>query len=196
MKQGYLYTIIFTLLISAIFSALLAVTNAGYLPVIERNQELATKKAVLDVLAVNTTGDSEVEAIFQENITQKSIANTEVFVYSQNGVVKGYAIAMAGPGLWGTIRGYVGVSSDGSELLGIGFTEHSETPGLGGRIDESWYKEQFRGLQLDGESVITYASSNDHQIDAITGATATSNAVLRILNGATAQVVSQLGGNQ
>lgn len=194
MRQGYLYTIVFTLVISAFFSALLAITNASYLPAIERSQELAVKRVVLDVLGVLPCDDTEVEAFFQENITKANIAGKEVFVYTEAGEVKGYAIPMGGPGLWGTIRGYVGVSADGSRLLGMGFTEHSETPGLGGRIDEPWYKEQFRGHPISAQAPITYGSSGG--LDAITGATATSEAVLRILNNAIADVVGQLGRAQ
>lgn len=191
MKQGYIYTILFTLVISAFFSTLLAITNAGYLPTIQRNQELALKKVILDVLGIRVSSDAEVEAIFQRSITRQNIANLDVYVYFQDGVVEGYAIPMSGPGLWGTIRGYVGVSPDGSRLLGLGFTEHSETPGLGGRIDESWYKEQFRSLEVSEGSPITYGGSGKG-VDAITGATATSNAVLRILNAALAEVIPRL----
>jgi Na+-transporting NADH:ubiquinone oxidoreductase subunit C len=63
-------------------------------------------------------------------------------------------------------------------IKGLAFTEQNETPGLGGRIEEDWYKEQFKGTTLSGS--LSYGEETG--LDAITGATSTSNAVLKILN--------------
>ena len=51
---------------------------------------------------------------------------------------------MDGPGLWGSIEGYVAISKDYSTILGLTFITQSETPGLGGRIGEEEYLSQFR----------------------------------------------------
>lgn len=183
MKGGYTYTIVFTFVISAVFTAFLAAANAFYLPTIKKNEEFALKRSILYVLDVKAEKDSEINAIFNESIEKKHISGLDVYVlYDSGRKAAGYAVPFTGPGLWGTIRGYMGVSADMKKVLGVGFTEQSETPGLGGRIDEPWYKEQFRGIELkDGQS-IQYGNMNEKKVDAITGATITSNSVLKILN--------------
>ena len=95
--------------------------------------------------------------------------------------------------MWGSISGYMGVSADLDRITGLVFTNHSETPGLGGRIDELAYREQFKGLHITSETTLAYGENGGDQIDAITGATSTSNAVLRILNQLLDDTVSKLG---
>ncbi len=80
----------------------------------------------------------------------------------------------------GTVEGYAAISADNSELLGIDFVSHSETPGLGGRISEEPFKEQFRNLDLTnakGGEYIVYRPAPDGNVDSIAGATLTSKSV-------------------
>lgn len=90
------------------------------------------------------------------------------------------------------MNGYLGVSPDLSSITGLVFTEHSETPGLGGRIDELDYREQFRGLTIDPAQPLVYGEDGGGQIDAITGATSTSNAVLTILNDLLVETIGEM----
>ncbi len=195
MKREYIYTVLFTFVVSAVLTAILAGANAFFLPQIERNEELAEKRAILYVLNVPFADDSEVDTIFGESISEQNIDGLNVFTkYDEDGTAAGYAVPFQGSGLWGLIRGYMGIAADLSELLGIEFTDQNETPGLGSRIDEEWYKEQFRGIQLvDGEAVLT-DDDGELLIDAITGATSTSNAVINIMRNSTASILSRLEG--
>ena len=70
----------------------------------------------------------------------------------------GYALALRSPGFWGPIDGYLGVDSRAERILGIAFTRQGETPGLGGRIVEAWFREQFRGKPIvdDGQPVLDF----------------------------------------
>ena len=84
----------------------------------------------------------------------------------------------------------VGITPDSTRVLGIAFTQHSETPGLGGRITESWFTEQFKDLPLhpmEGDQNIFYLKPEgtaiaSNELDAITGATNTSSAVEVFMN--------------
>ena len=184
MKSGYTYTVVFMFVISAVFTALLAVANAFYLPAIRENEELAEKKSVLSALGMKTSGEAvEVAKIFDGSVEKKNMSGIELYVkFDESKKISGYAIPFSGSGLWGTINGYAAVSSDLKTILGIDFTSHSETPGLGGRIDEDWFKEQFRGIPLEKGKPIEYKTGDKGQVDAITGATSTSRAVLQIVN--------------
>jgi Na+-transporting NADH:ubiquinone oxidoreductase subunit C len=88
-----------------------------------------------------------------------------------------------GAGLWGTIRAVVGLDRALEHFTGIAFVAQNETPGLGARIMEPWYRAHIRGkrggLALVGEKS---GSTNPAELDAITGATITSVAVRDILN--------------
>jgi Na+-transporting NADH:ubiquinone oxidoreductase subunit C len=84
----------------------------------------------------------------------------------------------------------VGISPDAARVIGIAFTRHAETPGLGGRITESWFTDQFKDLSLhpvEGDQNIFYlkpegTAQASNELDAITGATNTSAAVETFLN--------------
>jgi Na+-transporting NADH:ubiquinone oxidoreductase subunit C len=183
MKQGAVYTIVFIFLLTALFTAVLAVADAYYAPRIAENVVLAERRDVLYALGIDDTGDAAaLNARFDAQVTKRTVGGIEV--YEQNLVdgPHGIAVPFTGSGLWGTIRGFLAVSSDFTRITGIVFTEQQETPGLGGRIDELQYKEQFRGVPITGAKIV-YGMNGDKEIDAVTGATITSNSVLRIVNG-------------
>lgn len=116
--------------------------------------------------------------------------------------VKGYAFPIAGQGFWDVITGWVALDPELTETLGIVFLRHSETPGLGGRITEAEFRDQFRaatrangrGLVLATEAETPARIVIDHDrlapgdpgyaqhVVAITGATGTSHAVATFLN--------------
>ncbi len=79
-----------------------------------------------------------------------------------------------------------------NQLQGIVFTEQNETPGLGGRIMEEWFREQFRGLELVQGEQVKYGEGGSQKIDAISGATQTSNAILRIINQVKDEILPQM----
>ena len=193
MKQGYTYTVIFMFVMSALFTAALAIANAFYLPAIKSNEVLAEKKSILDALDIDVPADSnQVNNIFDKSIRKSSFSGKDVYEnIDETGNVTGYALPFSGPGLWGTIIGYGGVSGDFSTLLGINFTVQSETPGLGGRIDEAWYKEQFRGISIKQDGKLEFDPEKSG-IDGITGASITSKSVTNIIKKLVEENVSGL----
>lgn len=194
MNKGRMYTVVFTLVISAFFTLLLAGTNEFYLPKIQENELLAERIAILYVFDIDQSGSAEeILKRFEQNVKQTTISGVSLYEYtSSEGAPIAYAVPFTGPGLWGSISGYLGVSSDLDHITGLVFTNQSETPGLGGRIDELTFREQFRGLQITAQTTLAYGEQGGGQIDAITGATSTSNAVIRILNELLHDTVSRL----
>ena len=194
MKSSFVYTIVFMLIISAAFALLLAGANAFYLPKIEENELLDDRKAVLYIFDIDQGGTAaEVLERFDENVEETELSGVNLYAYvSQEGEIIAYALPFQGAALWGAMYGYLGLSPDLTEITGLVFTEHSETPGLGGRIDELQYKEQFRGISIDPGARLAYGEDGGNQIDAITGATSTSNAVLNILNDLLDNTVSKM----
>jgi len=195
MKKGRVYTVVFMLIVSAVFTLLLAGANAYFLPKIQENEQLAEKTAILYVFDIYQNGTAaEVLDRFEKNVKQTTVSGVDLYEYtSADGTPIAYAVPFTGAGLWGTISGYMGVSAELDMITGLVFTDHSETPGLGGRIDELAYREQFKNLKIIIGTTLAYGENGGGQIDAITGATSTSNAVLRILNQLLDDTVSKLG---
>ena len=101
-----------------------------------------------------------------------------------------YVLPVYGAGLWGPIWGYIAVNDDGNTIYCANFSHEGETPGLGARITEQTFQDEFKGkhLFLDGEfkSVAVLkrgqkATNGAEQIDALTGATITSRGVSDML---------------
>lgn len=187
MKKSFIFPIIFMVLITAFFTAILAFLNYSTADVIAFNQETELRKTLLYVFNIETPSEEPkvVEEIFSKYISEETINGEDVYLAKEDGNIIGYAFPIAGSGLWGSVEGFAAVSDDFSELLGIDFVSHSETPGLGGRISEDWFKEQFRGLKLteaNNGNYIIYKPSPGGNVDAIAGATLTSKSVSNFMN--------------
>ena len=100
-----------------------------------------------------------------------------------------YVVPVYGMGLWGPISGYVALDEDCQTVFGAYFNHEGETAGLGAEImDSQAWQEKFIGKHLfaEGEegialSVEKNVTNADTQVDAVTGATLTSNGVRDML---------------
>lgn len=194
MKRGYTYTIIFILVVSAVFTLFLAGIDVLMKPKITANARLEEQKSILNAFNVDDEGTAE-EINLRFNDLVKADEMSEMLFYSHqdsSGQTLGYAVPFTGSGLWGTIRGWIAVNPEMNQLQGIVFTEQNETPGLGGRIMEAWFREQFRGLELVQGEQVKYGEGGSQKIDAISGATQTSNAILRIINQVKDEILPQM----
>lgn len=187
MKKSFSFPILFMVVITAFFTFILAFLNYSTADKIEFNKETELRKKILYVFDIDSPSNNpeDIEKIFNDNIIEEVVDEDIIYSIKEDDRVVGYAFPVRGSGLWGSIVGYVGISEDYSTLLGIDFVSHSETPGLGGRISEDSYKEQFRGLDIseskDGNYII-YRPATGGNADAITGATLTSKSVSNFLN--------------
>ena len=88
-----------------------------------------------------------------------------------------------GYGLWSTLYGFIALENNLNDIFGLQFYQHAETPGLGAEVDNPKWKAQWKGKKLNnenGELMIQVAKTQkykDHHIDALAGATLTSNGV-------------------
>ncbi|MBN2259129.1 MAG: FMN-binding protein [Clostridiales bacterium] len=183
-KKQILYPVFFMLLVTVIFTSGLAVINELTIDKINDLEAMKTKKSILYASDLSVP-DDQVNTFYAETIKKiDSIDFANVYKATVDNEIKAYIYEFSGPGLWGQIIGYAALSPSLDKIIGIDFLSHSETPGLGGRISEAWYKEQFRNILLENRTpnYISYAPANDSNVDAVTGATLTSDAVRKILN--------------
>lgn len=187
MKKSFTFPILFMVLITAFFTAILAFLNYSTADVIAFNKETELRKTLLYVFNIEPLPQDPkmLEETFNKHIIKEKLNGKIVYTAKKDSDIIGYAFPINGSGLWGSIEGFAAVSKDFSELLGIDFVSHSETPGLGGRISEDWYKEQFRKIKLtdnsDGNYII-YKPALGGNVDAIAGATLTSKSVSKFIN--------------
>ena len=182
-----LFTIFFMFAVTLVFIAVLSLIYVLTRDTIRLNESLVVKRAVLYVagLEVPQTG-IEADALYQERVKEVKDKDGNVLYYeilSPSGEeLQSYVVPVLGAGLWGEIESVVGVEKDLKTLTGIEFIKQNETPGLGGRITESWFKEQFRGKRWPLSTVPEGDPAGDQEFQAITGATNTTNGIRDILN--------------
>lgn len=108
--------------------------------------------------------------------------------------IKGYVISATSPsGYGGDLEVAVGITTEG-EITGMNVVSNSETAGIGSKCTEPDFTSQFAGKKA---AVLEYTSSGataDNEIDAVSGATITTNAVTEAVNAAIVFYQTNFGG--
>lgn len=105
----------------------------------------------------------------------------------EDGTISLAILPISGAGYNGLIDAILALEADMNTIAGLAISKQSETPGLGARIEEPAWLSQFRGIRLADDSgklrfaVARGAAGNDYEVDGITGATRTSNAITRMV---------------
>jgi electron transport complex protein RnfG len=172
MKQGF--KMVSTLCIIAILSAvILAKVYEITKPKIDANEKKAIDAAIYKV--VSATDSYKTDKVKDETVYK---------CYDRNKKLCGIAFIAEGVGYQDVIKIMVGTDPEFDEILAIEVLDNSETPGLGNRITTPWFENQFNGLNLDNKiTVIKKAPAAASEIQAITGATISSQAVVDIVTG-------------
>ena len=117
---------------------------------------------------------------------------TTVYMVEKDGEIETLILPVRGYGLWSTLHGFIAVKGDLNTVVGMGFYQHGETPGLGGEVDNPKWTGQWPGKTLfdeNGElavqvvkgSVDPQSPKAVHQVDGLAGATLTGNGVDNLL---------------
>lgn len=203
-KNGFLYTVIFSFLTAFVFVFVLSLVNVGTKETVAENNLVNQNRAILEALGIpyQAGNNQDILAKFAGVQTRGSGSNLyyEAVVDGQ----RVYALPVAGPGLWGTIQAVLGFSEKLDRITGFTVVSHSETPGLGGRVEEPWFTGQFAGQFVPDNGVLTFKQGtgagdpdkDDTAFDAITGATRTTEGVAVIVERATQQIRGLIGGTQ
>jgi electron transport complex protein RnfG len=181
-----------TLVVAGLLSGLAIVSTYRItLPTIQANQAAELERAVFEVLpgARRMTRLVWAENRLAPAATGAGSAEDSIFAgYAADGGLVGYAVPAAGAGFQDTIKLIYGLDPTGVKIIGMKVLESRETPGLGDRIakDEKFHAE-FTDLAVEPTIHLVKGhgeAAND--VDAITGATISSRAVVKILNTADA----------
>lgn len=201
------YTIVYASVMVIIVAFLLAFISSVLKPTQDANVENDTKGQILTSLNIDIKASGFNVADEFKNVQDMLWNGTElvpyegkflssygsaikagelhVFVAQAKGETK-YVLPVTGRGLWGGLWGYIALNADKKTVYGTYFYHESETAGLGARIGERWFQEQFNGKPVfAGENteavalkvVKAGASKAENEIDGVTGATLTSDGV-------------------
>lgn len=114
----------------------------------------------------------------------------------QSGETLGYAFTVVtSEGYGGDIRFSMGVQNDGT-LNGISILSIGETAGLGMNADTPAFKDQFVGKQVEQLQYTKNGATQDDEINAISGATVTTNAMTNGVNAGLCAFRVMEGGDQ
>ena len=168
--------------ITALSGAILSSWDSMTKPKIEYHRLQELKAAISDVLPKYNYYE------------EKDINGNVVYIGRIDGSTQpvGIAFKVEGSGFQGNVSIMVGVDPSFTSITGIKVLEQIETPGLGTKIAEDpsnkanpfWFSEQFVGVIFAPQINVVKNSSpqNSNEIQAISGATISSKAVVRILN--------------
>lgn len=193
-----IFPVLFMFIVTVVFITAVSGVYLSTQGTIRLNESLFLKRAILAAAHIPVPqGAENVDRVYRSRVREVSDAKGQPRYYevlaSGDSNVVGYVVYGSGPGLWGTIRAVIGYDKGLDRMTGIDFIEQSETPGLGARITEQWFREQFRGKSAPFTMVREGEKSGPHEFDAITGATITSTAVRDIVNrtqGSISQTIS------
>ena len=187
--------LIIALGIAGLLSGIILVGTYIYTaPIIKANKEAAMKRAIFKVLPdcasystlKLTNGQLEEKALDADN--KKEEDKYELLVYAGFNLNKeliGFAIPGSEPGFQDVIGVIFGYNAIGKVIIGFEVLESKETPGLGDKIfKDADFQMNFTSLAIEPEifSVKKGEKQNPNEVEAITGATISSKAIVRLLN--------------
>ncbi|HEY9054734.1 MAG TPA: FMN-binding protein, partial [Rectinemataceae bacterium] len=203
-KEQIGYVVVFTFAVCMVFVVVLAIANQVTAARVEANKRYAAHYAVLKAfgLAQASTPRSDVEKLYSERIEELPDREGRPAAYSAEIDGLPYiGVRMTGPGLWGSITAILAADPAAERIRGLEVLDQQETPGLGGRIGEPWFAEQFAGEKVgaDGRVAVVQGSGKGDPdkensiVDAVTGASRTSDFMAALVASALAEIRS-VGG--
>ena len=159
-SNGYIF--LYSTVLVVIVAVLLTASAIWLQPYQERNRENEKRMMILSAAGASENGDI-------------TFVDGDLPLYLVNGSIT--VLPMKGNGLWGPIWGYLAIAPDGKTVIGAKFDHKSETPGLGGEITTEKFQNQFLGKQFMSNGRMVPI-----EVDAISGATKTSNGVKEMID--------------
>ena len=178
---------------SFVFGLLIAVANAAWSGQIETNRISKLSKLMTSVLPAA----SEFKVVIEKQpitLNNKKFQTDISRASDTSGNTIGWSFIVTGSGFADKIELVVGVDAAFEKLTGYDVLYANETPGFGDKIKTAFFKNQFKEIPAGTLELLKAGPSDvsDEKIIAITGATVTSDAVVKAMNGFLSQVKQAL----
>ncbi len=178
--------------LSAVFGAGVSLVHYATQDIMAQNDLLKRNRTIARAFGLAVDGESAeaYQEAVEENLRLIAIERQGMtwYVYIEKKVSGNIGFIFNGIGFWDKISGLLVLSPDLSQVQEIQILDQKETPGLGARIEEPWFREQFKELDIawqqpiDRRIIIGGGAEAENQVEAITGATQTSLALMQTLN--------------
>jgi Na+-transporting NADH:ubiquinone oxidoreductase subunit C len=211
--DSQVYPVVFMLVITVVFVGVLSILYRSTEKGIEAYRQQTYQLQILSLFADTlSTVTGQKPADFLDRATVKTnfekyvqikklplkannIIGKDYYTVSDGkGKLIGHCFDITGSGLWGTMRGLLALSPDFKSIINFAIYDQMETPGLGARVEEDWFKKQFGGKPFStGDKSISFslvpeaASAGKTEVRQVTGATITSSSVLKMIKAAAEQ---------
>lgn len=168
-------------------------------PIARQQQKLkeeAYQAVFMDAQSFETFDASDAGSVLESaGIKAEDVTIEEVMTAMKDGKAAGYVMTVTDhEGYGGDIKLAMGIQTDGT-VNGISFLSISETAGLGMKAKEAAFYEQFAGKKVEQFVYTKSGASAENEIDALTGATITTNAVTNAVNAGICYFQSLEGGS-
>ena len=185
--RGRIFPVLFMLGMTLLFIGITASIYTITKDQIELNQNINIKRAVIGAAGLSIPqSPREIDLLYNQVVIPVKDSSGNIRYYrvmdGEKNELLSYVVITSGAGLWGTITAAVGIDSSLESFTGLEIIDQAETPGLGGRITEKWFKKQFRGKRAPLSTVPEGEKASRQEFQAITGATYSTNAIRDMLN--------------
>jgi len=201
-KNSNLFQAWLVLLLATFFGIALAGVQAALGPVIEANKIKETMEKIPALVlgeakAGKMAGQEEGLNIEPRVIQIEKNGITKFYsVYDvryKDGAMAGHVAKASGQGYADKIELLLGLDADAKTITGLFILDQKETPGLGNKILEEAWRNQFLNKSSSKSLVVVKGTSGkDYEIDAVSGATISSRSVTGIVNKTIADIQVQL----
>ena len=163
----------------------------------ENTKQEAYRSVLSDASSFETMEDfdaADAASILEENGYSSDEITEVAEGIDDSGETVGYVVnVMSHEAYDGDLEVSVGIAADGT-VKGMEMLSISETAGLGMKADEAEFKDQFKDKNVEKFTYTKSGESGDDKIDAISGATITTNAVTNAVDSALVYFQNELGG--
>jgi Na+-translocating ferredoxin:NAD+ oxidoreductase RnfG subunit len=162
--------------------ALLLAAQSYSAPAVKRFRDTRLKTNVLTAAGIPWTKD-DFGSVFEQRVVERSGGGLSWFVADSLVIYE-----FKGRGLWGMIEGVVTFDSALSRIVSVRVLSQEETPGLGDRIKEADYLATYRNKTAVEplELALRHKAELENEVDAISGATLSSQALLAVVSNSAA----------
>jgi len=175
------------------FGILIAVTNAAWAPKIVQNKIDKLNRLMSSLLPQGEKYERKTELEIISTKGRKLTSSVYQALSDANDCL-GWAFNVSGPGFADKIELVVAVDSNFDKFAGYAVLSSNETPGFGDRIKLPYYRNQFAAAPAEELKLTKTGNPQkiDSEIVAITGATVSSEAVVKIINNCVKQIEKQM----
>jgi len=187
-----LLDVLFIVVLGVVSVTLLLAAQSYSAPAVRRFRETRLKTNVLTAAGIAWT-QADFREVFEQRVREQSGDGMAWFVADSLVIYE-----FKGRGLWGMIEGIATFDSALTRIVGVRVLAQEETPGLGDRIKDAAYLATYQGRTAAEPLVLAmrHKAEEENEVDAITGATLSSQALVKTVSDAAARLRAAAKGGR